>query len=111
MVQNTYLHTRPNRINMRSHVYKRDELTYRYTGEGATDAGGPYRDTLSTLCNELQSARVPLFIPTPNAREGVGQNTDQWMPNPSQTSAEALAQYRFVGYAFVHSFYSAMLIV
>jgi hypothetical protein len=71
-------------------------------GEGATDAGGPYRDCLSTICNELQSpanrAILPLLIPTPNAREGVGQNTDQWMLNPSLATEEALQQYTFLGY-------------
>lgn len=41
----------------------------RGAGEGATDAGGPYRESISTLCSELQSSALPLLIPTPNARE------------------------------------------
>lgn len=28
-------------------------------GEGATDAGGPYRESISTLCQDLQSDNIP----------------------------------------------------
>ena len=68
-----------------------------FQGEGASDAGGPYREVLTNMCNELQSKALPLLIPTPNARESVGTNTDQWMPNPSQSSAQVLQQYTFLG--------------
>lgn len=68
-----------------------------FQGEGATDAGGPYREVLTNMCTELQSKALALLIPTPNARESVGTNTDQWMPNPSQASAAALQHYTFLG--------------
>jgi E3 ubiquitin-protein ligase HERC1 len=68
-----------------------------FLGEGASDAGGPYREVLTNICSELQSGALALLLPTPNARESVGTNTDQWMPNPSQTSALALQHYTFLG--------------
>lgn len=68
-----------------------------FIGEGASDAGGPYRECMTNMCSELQSKILPLLIPTPNARESVGANTDQWMPNPLLSSAPMLQQYNFLG--------------
>ncbi len=70
-----------------------------FQGEGAEDAGGPYRESMSYICQELHSEQITLslFIPCPNAREGTGQNIDQWIPNPSAVDVVSLAQYEFVG--------------
>jgi hypothetical protein len=70
-----------------------------FQGEGAEDAGGPYRESMSYMCQELQSEQnvLSLFIPCPNAREGTGQNIDQWVVNPSAIDILSLAQYEFVG--------------
>ena len=43
-----------------------------FKGEGSIDAGGPYRETLTNICNELQSAALPLLIPTPNNKNNHG---------------------------------------
>jgi hypothetical protein len=45
-------------------------------GEGAQDAGGPFRDALMDVCEELQSPNslLPLFIPCPNAQTSSGSN-------------------------------------
>ena len=40
----------------------------RFTAEGAIDAGGPFRDSIDTVCGELQSSILPLFIPSPNSK-------------------------------------------
>jgi E3 ubiquitin-protein ligase HERC1 len=77
-------------------------FTVRLTGEGATDSGGPYRESLSHMCSDLQSDQLPLFIPCPNAQlaieeVGIGKNRDKWIPKPSSTSATHLAMYEFVG--------------
>ena len=57
------------------HFVKPDNLripgqTWRvtYEGEGGTDAGGLFRDSISHICSDLQSPYVPLFIPCPNAK-------------------------------------------
>jgi hypothetical protein len=33
-----------------------------FTGEGSIDVGGPYNETMTCLCTELQSTVLPLFI-------------------------------------------------
>lgn len=38
-----------------------------FVGEGAQDAGGPYREAISTICRELQSSALHLFVPCANA--------------------------------------------
>eukprot|EP00466_Bigelowiella_natans_P011582 jgi/Bigna1/55601/estExt_Genewise1Plus.C_650016 len=69
-----------------------------YAGFGGQDAGGLFRDSVSTLCTELQSKWVPLFIPVPNSRDGgVGDNQEKWLPNPSSRSALHISNYAFVG--------------
>lgn len=39
-----------------------------YRGEGAEDAGGPYNETFTNICNELQSNYLHLLVPTSNNR-------------------------------------------
>ncbi|ETO27461.1 HECT type ubiquitin ligase [Reticulomyxa filosa] len=67
-----------------------------YEGEGGTDAGGLFRDSLSALSGDLQSDHLPLFIKCPNSR-GYGDNQEKWIPNPSCTSSLYLSMYTFVG--------------
>ena len=64
------------------------------TGEHASDAGGVFRETMSNISDDLMSARTPLFIPTPNQKEEVGDLRDMWMPNPA---CENFQMYEFVG--------------
>ena len=44
-----------------------------FIGEGADDVGGPYRESISTVCHELMSDAVPLFVPTSNQLGNVGE--------------------------------------
>jgi len=66
-------------------------------GEGAQDAGGPYRETVSESCRDLMTDATPLFIQTPNGRADHGLNRDLRMPNPGAASPQHLAMFRFVG--------------
>lgn len=34
-----------------------------FTGEGAEDVGGPFREHLTEMCGELMSEGLPLFVP------------------------------------------------
>jgi len=43
----------------------------KFLGEAASDAGGPYRESIWEFCHELHSDKLPLFIKTPNARFNV----------------------------------------
>lgn len=57
-------------------------------GEHADDSGGPYREALDVACHELQSARLPIFIPCPNQRNDVGAECrDSWLPNPNSEAS------------------------
>lgn len=46
-------------------------------GEGADDAGGVFDDTITEMCQELQTGVAPLLIATPNATADTGSNRDR----------------------------------
>ena len=61
-----------------------------FFGEHSVDAGGPYREVISQMLSELQNVSssmhsAQLFVPTPNARNDVGQWRDSFLPNPLYT--------------------------
>jgi hypothetical protein len=66
-----------------------------FKDEGAQDAGGPYREAITQICQEMQV--VPgLFLPTPNNVEQYGPSQDSVLPNPQPSDTQA--QYLvFVG--------------
>ena len=61
------------------------------------DAGGLFRDSMTTFCQELQSPAVPLFLPCPNSKSEIGENKEKYIPNPNCTSSLHLSMYAFVG--------------
>jgi len=65
-------------------------------GEGAIDAGGPFRDVISDVCSSLMSRDTPLFVPCPNAG-GYGDFQHTFVPNPSSVSSLHQSMYQFVG--------------
>ncbi|XP_077870271.1 putative E3 ubiquitin-protein ligase HERC1 [Saccoglossus kowalevskii] len=69
-------------------------------GEGADDAGGVFDDTITEMCQELQTGIVPLLIPTPNASSEAGQNRDRFVLNPSANTEEHLSMFKFLGILF-----------
>ncbi|KAH3732968.1 ubiquitin protein ligase [Pelomyxa schiedti] len=84
-------------------------------GEGAEDAGGPYREAISSICKEVSNAPgpdsfftsdyaklLPLFILCPNAKleeeqMGIGENRDKYIPNPNATSPEQIKLFNTIG--------------
>uniref|UniRef100_A0A8C4QS03 HECT-type E3 ubiquitin transferase n=1 Tax=Eptatretus burgeri TaxID=7764 RepID=A0A8C4QS03_EPTBU len=66
-------------------------------GEGADDAGGVFDDTITEMCQELETAIVDLLIPTPNCTADVGYNRDRFLFNPSAQSDEHLLEFKFLG--------------
>jgi hypothetical protein len=70
-----------------------------FEGEGGTDAGGLFRDSLRELCAELQShpCSLKLLLPCPNQRFSTGDNQDKWVPNPACKSPEHLRVFNFIG--------------
>jgi hypothetical protein len=75
--------------------------TAQYINMHSTDQGGPYRDSITQICSDICSTRVPLFILCPNGRTNSDLNQDCWIPNvfpPNKFIPEKLKkQYRFVG--------------
>ncbi|XP_030832727.1 probable E3 ubiquitin-protein ligase HERC1 isoform X3 [Strongylocentrotus purpuratus] len=69
-------------------------------GEGADDAGGVFDDTITEMCQELESGTVGLLIPTPNAVSENGSNRDRFLLNPSAGSEEQLSLFKFLGILF-----------
>ncbi|KAL7980305.1 hypothetical protein Chor_014634 [Crotalus horridus] len=66
-------------------------------GEGADDAGGVFDDTITEMCQELETGIVDLLIPSPNATAEVGYNRDRLLLNPSACLEEHLVQFKFLG--------------
>ncbi|XP_068190129.1 probable E3 ubiquitin-protein ligase HERC1 isoform X2 [Antennarius striatus] len=66
-------------------------------GEGADDAGGVFDDTITEMCQELQSGAVDLLINTPNSFADMGSNTDRFLLNPAASSDDHMVQFRFLG--------------
>ncbi|XP_070543560.1 probable E3 ubiquitin-protein ligase HERC1 isoform X2 [Ptychodera flava] len=69
-------------------------------GEGADDAGGVFDDTITEICQELETGIVNLLIPTPNAVSDAGQNRDRFIFNPSANTEEDLQRFKFLGILF-----------
>jgi len=69
-------------------------------GEGATDAGGPFREVMNIACDELQSTFLDLFIPTPNNRSSSGTDREKWTLNPSAKSSLHLEIFKHLGRIF-----------
>ncbi|KAM8827696.1 putative E3 ubiquitin-protein ligase HERC1 isoform 4-T4 [Spinachia spinachia] len=66
-------------------------------GEGADDAGGVFDDTITEMCQELQSGVVDLLIHSPNSFADVGSNTDRFLFNPAARLEDHMVQFRFLG--------------
>ena len=52
-----------------------------FKGEGAQDCGGPMREVISNVCEDLMSSSLPLLIPTANNLHKVEPNTDSYKLN------------------------------
>jgi hypothetical protein len=68
-----------------------------FEGEGGQDAGGLFSESLTMLVQELCGGATALFIPTPNAVNGVGTDRDKLLPNPAAASPTDLYMFEFVG--------------
>merc|ERR1719272_2486644 len=47
-----------------------------FIGENSIDWGGPYRETLINMCNEMEKGTVPLLVKSPNNRLDHGDNRE-----------------------------------
>ncbi|DBA03258.1 TPA: hypothetical protein N0F65_011617 [Lagenidium giganteum] len=63
-----------------------------FVGEFGDDFGGLYRECLAQISSELQSKVLPVLKPCPNAVNMVGENREQYVPNPHIRSDVRLVQ-------------------
>ncbi|KAJ8286644.1 hypothetical protein GJAV_G00041500 [Gymnothorax javanicus] len=82
----------PTELRLPSRAWK-----VKLVGEGADDAGGVFDDTITEMCQELESGVVDLLIHTPNSSADVGSNTDRFLLNPAAVSEDHMVQFRFLG--------------
>ena len=66
-------------------------------GFNSVDAGGPFRESIAMLCDDLLSSTLPLFLPTPNNRQNVGSHRGDFLPNPSLRGENFANMYIFIG--------------
>lgn len=59
--------------NFRKHGLEAKCFKVKLMGEGSIDAGGPFRDTLTNIVQELESGVVPILVKTPNNRLNQGE--------------------------------------
>lgn len=68
-----------------------------FLGEGADDVGGPYRELLNGICQELMSSVLPFFVPTANHVHNTGTYREAFVPAASATSPYDVAAFTLVG--------------
>ena len=78
-----------------SRIYK-----INFKGEGSIDAGGPFRDSLSNIVQEMERGLVPLLIKSPNNKNDHGSNRECYILDPSSKSQTHLEMFKFLG-AFI----------
>eukprot|EP01106_Pelomyxa_sp_JSP_P000260 TRINITY_DN1037_c0_g1_i4.p1 TRINITY_DN1037_c0_g1~~TRINITY_DN1037_c0_g1_i4.p1 ORF type:complete len:405 (-),score=125.14 TRINITY_DN1037_c0_g1_i4:60-1274(-) len=67
-----------------------------FVGEGGYDGGGLYRESITCMCEELQSGKH-IFAPSPNGKFNTGANRDAMVPKPGMREAQHLAMFEMVG--------------
>jgi hypothetical protein len=63
--------------------------------EGATDAGGPGRDSFTDVCYEIMHPSLGLFIPSPNMTANHGTIRDLLIPNPESFPSGSFREKMF----------------
>jgi hypothetical protein len=81
-----------------SQIRRKDQLwKVAFAGEHSNDVGGPYRESWTVICQELQTGTLPLLIPCPNALSDTGQNRDTWLLNSNSTRKDQIEMFKFLG--------------
>ena len=76
-----------------------DERCYcvKFRGEGSIDAGGPFRDSLVNIVQEMEDGLVPLLIKSPNNRNDHSAHRDCFILNPDSTGPTMLEIFKYLG--------------
>lgn len=85
-------------VDVYKFVYSTDRIfQITFTNEDGIDAGGPFREGMSRIVDDLFSDNLNLFLLNSNGVNGIGFNQEKYVPNVSKTSYEAKEMFRFVG--------------
>jgi len=76
----------------------KEPFSTKFFQERAYDAGGPMRDVISDLCNELMSETLPLLRPTANNQSNLEPETECFQLNERTKESLNLLKYSFLGY-------------
>jgi hypothetical protein len=103
--ENTMFHQAFEQLHENAHSIFRlkNEFLWRakYVDMHSTDLGGAYRDSITAICSDICSTRLPLFILCPNGQTNNGLNRDCWIPNAFPPNKPILnkfkKQYQFIG--------------
>jgi len=69
-----------------------------FANEHATDAGGPYRESIEWMMHEVErNEHLKLFMLCPNGQKGHGMNRDKYLPAPNKCSYQDEKMYIFLG--------------
>lgn len=69
-----------------------------FFAERSYDFGGPMRDVISAICDELMSELLPLLRPTANNQSNLEPDTDSYQINERTKEPHNLQKYKFLGY-------------
>lgn len=88
-----------NMISKTNKEFRNSERIYKvnYRGEASIDAGGPYNESMSNMCDELQSSYLRLLVPCPNNTHNIGENREAWIINPAADTKQDLELFLFLG--------------
>jgi len=68
--------------------------------EQVVGEGGPYRQFFTDISRELQLPESPLFMPSPNNRNSMGDHRDKFILKQASQCSECLDMLRFLGVLF-----------
>ena len=68
-----------------------------FLGEASDDYGGPFRDSLTDMCEDVMTGSLSLLLPVPNAAAEIGGNRDTFLPNALASSVFHTHLMEFIG--------------
>ena len=81
-------------------------LSFQFIGEYAIDAGGPYRESLTNMINDLERGVVPLLVKTANNKQNSGELRNCFMLNHESCTPTLMSMFEFMGVLIGHAFRS-----
>jgi hypothetical protein len=81
-------------------------ISVRFVGEDSIDVGGPYRETLQHMVDDLENGIVPLLKKTTNMTKNHGNDRDCFIISDECHTPTHKEMFKFLGVLFGHAFRS-----